>query len=519
MQQLSSWLAGQWQCGHGDGSALHNPTNEAVVARVSTDGLSLSSAFDFARTKGLKALSEMTFAERGALLKAMAKTIHGAREELIEIGRLNAGNTRGDAKFDIDGASGTLMYYAKLGASLGDRRSILDGEPIQIGGARLQGQHILTQRPGVAVHINAFNFPAWGLAEKAACAILAGMPVISKPATSTAYMTWAMVRALSAANVIPDGVLSLVCGSAYDLLDHVEWPDVIAFTGGADTAERIRRHTRVLEVGAAVNIEADSLNSTVLSPGAKDVTYDAFIRDVAQEMTQKAGQKCTATRRILIPSERLDEFLEDIGERLDRVIVGDPALEGVHMGPLATQAQLKSAHDGISVLAEEADIVYGGLERGELRGIEDEKGYFLKPMLLKVRDAEKASRVHDLEVFGPVASVIEYDGDVESACRLVQRGEGGLVASVYADERDFLASAIDGLAGWTGRVVLTDAKVAEQSYAPGMALPHLLHGGPGRAGGGEELGGQRGMKFYQQRTAIQGNGPLIARLLQADRSD
>ncbi|MBV70477.1 MAG: aldehyde dehydrogenase [Myxococcales bacterium] len=519
MQRLSSWIAGEWRDGAGDGSRLYNPTSEEVVALASTEGLNLGQAFDYARDLGGQALRKMTFAERGALLKAMAKAIHAEREALIDIGRINAGNTRGDAKFDIDGASGTLMYYAKLGAALGERRTLIDGDPIQIGGARLQGQHILSSKPGVAVHINAFNFPAWGLAEKAACAILAGMPVISKPATSTAYMTWAMVRALSAVDSLPDGVLSLVCGSAYDLLDHIEWPDVVAFTGGAETADRIRRHPRVLQTAAALNIEADSLNSTVLSPGAKDLTYDAFIRDVALEMTQKAGQKCTATRRILVPSDKVDEFVEDIAERLDRITVGDPGADGVHMGPLATATQLKSAQSGIHELMQDADLVYGSLDRGAIKGVADECGYFLSPLVLQARDSASAKSIHELEVFGPVSTILPYDGSVEMACELIQKGQGGLVASVYADERDFLAQSIDGLAPWSGRVVLTDAKIAEQAYAPGMALPHLLHGGPGRAGGGEELGGTRGMRFYQQRTAIQGNGPLINKFLQATDAD
>jgi oxepin-CoA hydrolase/3-oxo-5,6-dehydrosuberyl-CoA semialdehyde dehydrogenase len=516
MQRLSSWVCGEWIDGEGSGSALYNPTNEEVVARASTEGLKLANAFEFARIEGCKALGLMSFAERGALLRAMSKAIHAVREDLIEIGRINAGNTRGDAKFDIDGATGTLMYYAKLGESLGNQRAMLDGEAIQIGGARLQGQHILTSRPGVAVHINAFNFPAWGLAEKAACAILAGMPVISKPATSTAYMTWAMVRALSDAAIMPPGVLSLVCGSAYDLLDHVAWADVIAFTGGAETADKIRRHDRVLETGAAVNIEADSLNATVLGPGAKDVTYDRFIRDIAQEMTQKAGQKCTATRRILVPDHMVDEFIEDISERLDQTVVGDPALEGVHMGPLATSGQLESARSGIAALTEEAEIVYGSMDAADIKGVESGQGYFLSPMMLRANDAHACQAIHDIEVFGPVSTILPYQGDVDSACALIQRGQGGLVASVYADDRDYMKGAIYGLAGWSGRVMLTDAKVAEQAYPPGMALPHLLHGGPGRAGGGEELGGTRGMRLYQQRTAIQGNGPLIARFLQTD---
>lgn len=514
MERLSSWICGEWQAGTGAQSPLYNPTTEAVVAETSTQGLDLAATLNYARQVGGPALRAMSFAERGAMLKALSKAIHAVREELIEIGRINAGNTRGDAKFDIDGATGTLMYYAKLGEALGDQRIVLDGDPIQIGGARLSGQHILSPKPGVAVHINAFNFPAWGLAEKAACALLAGMPVVSKPATSTAYMTWAMVRAIADANVLPPGVLSLVCGSAHDLLDHVEWSDVVAFTGGADTAARIRSHHRILETGAAVNLEADSLNSTVLAPGAKDVTYDAFIRDVAKELTQKAGQKCTATRRVIVPESQVDEFVEDLGERLDQIVVGDPALAGVHMGPLATSSQVKSAYEGIAALRDEAEIVYGTAERQAVMGVDGDTGYFVNPLVLRANDAMAGQAIHDVEVFGPVTTILPYDGTVDAACDLIQRGQGSLVSSVYGDDRTFLKDAIHGLAGWNGRVMLTDSKVAEQAYPPGMALPHLLHGGPGRAGGGEELGGQRGMRLYQQRTAIQGNGPLIARFLE-----
>jgi 3,4-dehydroadipyl-CoA semialdehyde dehydrogenase len=295
----------------------------------------------------------------------MSKAIHGKREELIEIGRQNGGNTRGDAKFDIDGATGTLMYYAGLGHDLGDRTILLDGDAITIGASsRLAGQHILTPRPGVAVHINAFNFPAWGLAEKAACALLAGMPVISKPGTATAMLTGAMVRAVVDAGVLPAGVLSLVIGSARDLLDHVRWGDVVAFTGSADTGEQLRRHPRVLATGVPVNIEADSLNATVLAPGAEPATYDAFIRDVAREMTQKAGQKCTATRRIFVPEEQVDAVIEDLGERLGRTRVGNPASDEVTMGPLSSRGQFEAAQKGIATLLGECDVAWGQVERG-----------------------------------------------------------------------------------------------------------------------------------------------------------
>jgi len=514
MQKLSSYLMGAWCAGDDEGSPLYDPTTEQLVARASTSGLDIGAAMTYARDVGGPALRAMTFAERGALLAAMSKAIHAKREELIEMGRINAGNTRGDAKFDIDGASGTLMFYAKLGESLGDQRLLMDGEAAKIGGARLVGQHVLAPRPGVAVHINAFNFPAWGLAEKAACAILAGMPVVSKPGTATALMAWGLVQAVVEADVLPPGVLNFVCGSARDLLDHVEWSDVVAFTGGADTADRIRRHPRVMDVQPRLNIEADSLNAALLVPDADDATYDCFIRDLHREMTQKTGQKCTATRRALVPEDMIDEVIEDVGERLQRTVVGDPAADGVRMGPLASASQLASAKEGIAALREEADVVWGEPDGGPLTGVEQGRGYFQTPLLLKARDPDTARAIHDIEVFGPVATLVPYDGTAASATAQIQRGQGGLVASVYGDDRPFLREAIFGLAGWHGRVVVTDGKVADRAMAPGMALPHLLHGGPGRAGGGQELGGLRGLTLYQQRCAIQGNGPLLARLLE-----
>ncbi len=509
---LSSYLEDRWQSGEGDGSALYDPTSDAIVARASTKGLDLAAAFRHARTVGGAALRGMTFAERGALLKAMSKAIHARREELIEVGRINGGNTRGDAKFDIDGATGTLMYYAGLGKSLGDKTLLLDGDPITIGASsRLQGQHILTPKPGVAVHINAFNFPAWGLAEKAACAILAGMPVISKPGTATAMLTWAMVKAVTDADILPAGVLSLVVGSARDLLDHLEWGDVVAFTGSADTGEMMRRHPRVLATGVPVNVEADSLNATVLLPDAEDATYDAFIRDVHREMTQKAGQKCTATRRIFVPEDMIDEVVEDLGERLAGTKVGDPARDDVRMGPLASKAQLTSAREGIAALLGETDVAWGDPAGGDVLGV-DGGGCFVTPLLLRAESATGGDAVHRLEVFGPVSTLLPY-ADLDEAAEGVRMGQGSLVCSIYGDDRKALGAIIPRLAGWHGRIVVTDAKIADKAYGPGMVMPHLLHGGPGRAGGGEELGGLRGMKLYQQRTAIQGNGPLLARLL------
>jgi len=345
MQALSSHLSGRWQSGSGKPATLFNPTTDAPLATCDTQGLDLGAALDFARTQGGPTLRAMTFAERGDLLAAMSKAIHAQREALIELAVANGGNTRGDAKFDIDGCIGTLMAYAELGKSLGDRRFLNEGAPIDIGrGGRVQGHHLRAPRRGVAVHINAFNFPAWGLGEKAACALLAGVPVLTKPATSTALVAWRIVEVLVEAGVCPPGVLSLLCGGAGDLLDHLGPQDVLAFTGSADTGARLRGHRRVLEVGVPVNVEADSLNSAVLAPEADDATYDALIRHLHTEITQKAGQKCTATRRMFVPAERVDEVIADLSERLRGAVLGDPSRDDVHgvRWPRATSSARRS---------------------------------------------------------------------------------------------------------------------------------------------------------------------------------
>lgn len=515
MKRLSSYLRGEWVDGQGEGSTLYNPTTGEPIATCSTQGLALGDALAYARSEGGAALSAMSFAERGALLAHMAKAIHDQREALIEMGQLNAGNTRGDAKFDIDGASHTLMHYARLAEMLGEGNVLFDGEaePVARGG-RLVGQHVLVPRGGVAIHINAFNFPAWGLAEKAACALLAGMPVVSKPATSTALMTHAIVEAL--APLMPKGTLSFLCGSAGDMLDHVIWSDVIAFTGSADTGERIRAHPQVLSSGAAVNVEADSLNAMVLDPDAEDATYDAFIRHAHTEMTQKSGQKCTAVRRLLIPVDRLDEVIEDLTERFGRTVVGDPTMDEVTMGPLSTPSQKSAALEGLAILGEHAEVVIGGPNQALLapEGVNLSAGAFVTPTVLKSAGPCPAdSPIHNLEVFGPVATIIPYDGQARSAIEQVRHGRGCLVSAIYADNNHFLKDMILGLAAWNGRLVVIDEQVAEKALAPGLVTPQLLHGGPGRAGGGEELGGLRGLKLYQQRCAVQGNGPKLSRLM------
>jgi 3,4-dehydroadipyl-CoA semialdehyde dehydrogenase len=511
VKDLKSYLGGQWVWGSGTPQNLYNPTTDEVVAQVNASGLDLRPALDFARKEGGSQLRAMTFAQRATLLESMSKTIHAKRDELIEIGRINAGNTRADAKFDIDGASQTLMYYANLGKTLEDFTLMTDGGAVEsVGrGGRLGGVHILTPKTGLAVHINAFNFPAWGLAEKAACAILAGMPVLCKPATATAWLTQAIVEHLEP--IMPKGVLSLLCGSAGHLLDCLEMQDVVAFTGSADTAHEIRKHPNVLAKGILVNVEADSLNAMILDPKAEDKTYDAFIKHVHTEMTQKAGQKCTAVRRILVQEEMVDQVIEDLSERLSKVVVGDPALDEVNMGPLSTRAQQKAALEGLAQLQTSSDLVWGGPE-GKRVGVDAQQGAFVNATLLKARDLGATSVVHQVEVFAPVSTILPFK-HVAHAIEQTTFGQGCLVNSIYGDDHKFLGQCMQSLAPFAGRLVVVDEQVADQALAPGLVTPQLLHGGPGRAGGGEELGGLRGMKLYQQRTAIQGNIPKLMRVL------
>jgi oxepin-CoA hydrolase/3-oxo-5,6-dehydrosuberyl-CoA semialdehyde dehydrogenase len=457
MIRLRSYLGGQWRDGEGEGNTLVDPATEEVVASTSTKGLDLRGALAHARDVGGPTLRAMTYAERGKLLKAMTDALQAAREPLIDASVLNAGTTRGDAKFDVDGAIGTLAYYARLGETLGDRKITVEGEGEQLTRSkRFWGHHVCVPRRGVAVHVNAFNFPAWGLAEKAAVALLAGVPVVSKPATSTALTAYRLVETLTEAKVLPPGVLHLVCGGAGDLLEHLGPQDCLAFTGSGDTGAWMRALRSVTHRSVRVNVEADSLNAVVLGPDVEpgSDTWQVFVRDTVREITQKTGQKCTAARRIFVPAGQLDAVIEALSEGLSQIAFGHPARDDVRMGPI----------------------------------------------------------VHEREVFGPVSTVMPY-ASVEDAAALVARGEGGLVASVYTDDRDALETLLLGIAPWSGRVLVGSEKVADQGISPGMVLPSCVHGGPGRAGGGEELGGLRGLSFYQQRTAVQGDRALLDRVL------
>jgi oxepin-CoA hydrolase/3-oxo-5,6-dehydrosuberyl-CoA semialdehyde dehydrogenase len=509
---LTSYVGGRWVSGEGRAAApLVNPATEDVLATASSAGVDMGAALAFARDTGGPALRALTFRERGELLRAMSRALHARRDELLAIAIVNGGNTRSDAKFDVDGAIGTLAAYADIAQEMGDTRVLLDGEGTQLGrSARLFGQHVLLPREGVAVHINAFNFPAWGLGEKAACALLAGMPVVTKPATSTALLAHRIVQIVVEEKLLPEGALSLVCGSAGDLLERLGGQDVLAFTGSSGTAATLRAGKAFTAASAHVNVEADSLNAAVLGPDVDDASElgALFVGDVVRDMTQKTGQKCTAIRRVYVPAAKVDAVIERLRERLLAVRVGDPANEQVTMGPVSTSTQLRDVRDGIERLARAARVVCGGAQRPEGAGVAG-KGYFVAPTLLHAPEPRSDDAVHQHEVFGPVATVMPYDGSAAAAAERVSWGGGGLVCSAYTDDRDFARAFALAVGPFHGRLTVGSSKSASQSIAPGTALPQLLHGGPGRAGGGEELGGRRGLSLYMQRVALQGDRALV----------
>jgi oxepin-CoA hydrolase/3-oxo-5,6-dehydrosuberyl-CoA semialdehyde dehydrogenase len=519
MITLTSYLADEWRRGHGQPVALVHATTEEPLAQANADGLDLGAAVRFAREVGGPALRAMTFAQRGEALKKLADTLAAHRDELLKLAMDNGGNTRGDAKFDVDGAIGTLAAYADLCRSLGDVRYLVDGDAITLGrSSRLSGQHFLVPRMGVAAHINAFNFPAWGLIEKAATALAAGMPFIAKPATATALVAWRMMQLMVDSGSLPSGTAQLIVGSVGDLLDHLGAQDVVAFTGSSDTAVKLRTHPRLVAKGTPLNVEADSLNVALVGPDVARGTpaYELMLKDVVREITQKTGQKCTAIRRILVSEASMDHVSEDLVDRLAQHKVGNPVLDQVTMGPLATAQQKRDVLAGLLKLQQNAQLLLGGPGDLKLVGADANKGFFVMPTLLRAANSDAATYVHAHEVFGPVATLLAYR-DTPHALALAARGEGGLVASIYSDDKAFCAEALWGLAPHHGRICVGGEKVAGHALSPGMVLPTLVHGGPGRAGGGEELGGLRGMQRYMQRVAVQAFGPWLESLAGAGR--
>ena len=513
---LSNYLAGRWQAGTGAGTALIDPVLGTELVCVDATGLDLAAGFCYAREEGGAALRALTYRERAALLAAAVKVLQANRDAYYDIATANSGTVKNDSAVDIDGGIFTLGTYAKLGESLGDKRFLLDGDAARLGKDPLfQSQHLLTPTRGVALFINAFNFPSWGLWEKAAPALLSGVPVIIKPATATAWLTQRMVKDVIDAGIFPVGALSVVCGSSAGLMDQLQPFDVVSFTGSAETAAVIRSHPAVAQRSVRVNIEADSLNSALLLPGeaAGGPAFDLLVKEVAREMTVKSGQKCTAIRRVFIPEALYGAAAEAISARLAKTSVGNPRNEAVRMGALVNRSQFDAVQQGLAHLKAQAEVLHDGSAQ-PLVDADAAVACCTGPTLLGTRDAagsDSADRVHDTEVFGPVATLVPYR-DIAHALALVRRGQGSLVTSLYGSDAAALASAALELADSHGRVHVISPDVAALQTGHGNVMPQSLHGGPGRAGGGEELGGLRALNFYHRRSAVQASTEVLAQL-------
>jgi oxepin-CoA hydrolase/3-oxo-5,6-dehydrosuberyl-CoA semialdehyde dehydrogenase len=506
---LESYAAGRWYRAPDEGTPLLDAATGDEVARLSSAGLDLGEMTSYARTVGGPALRALTFHERAGLIKELGKHLTVVKEEFYELA-FRTGATRRDSAIDIDGGIGTLFGVASKGTrELPNDTVVLDGNLERLGReGQFVGQHIYTSRTGVAVQINAFNFPVWGFLEKLAPAFIAGVPTIVKPASQTAYVTELVVRRIIESGLLPEGTLQLLCGSATGLLDELTVQDSVAFTGSAHTAGMLRTHTNVLHSGVSLNAEADSLNCSILGPDVTtdDPEFELFVKAVVTEMTVKAGQKCTAIRRTIVPSEIADDVVQAINARLAKVTIGTPAHEDVRMGALASLEQREEVRKAIQSLRASAEIVYGDPDSVDLVDGDAERGAFLGPVLL--RAARGAVEPHDVEPFGPVSTVLTYDS-VDEAVELAARGRGSLVGSLATHDPEVARAVTLGVAPWHGRILVLDRDDAAESTGHGSPLPMLVHGGPGRAGGGEELGGVRGILHHMQRTAIQASPDMM----------
>ena len=506
---LQSYVAGQWFSSPDEGESVADAVTGEEVTRISSRGLDYAAMVDHARTVGAPAIQALTFHQRAGLLKALAKHLGGFKDEFYALSA-RTGATRRDSMVDVDGGIGTVFSYASKGTrELPNDTIVLDGAVETLGkNGTFLGQHLYTSRPGVAVQINAFNFPVWGMLEKFAPAFLAGLPSIVKPASQTAYLTEAVVRRIVESDILPEGSLQLVCGSAGTLLDELTEQDSVAFTGSAHTAGLLRNHPSVLHGGVRLGVEADSLNCSILGLDvtAEDPEFDLFVKGVVAEMTVKAGQKCTAIRRVIVPEALADDVVAALGARLAKITVGHPDSEGVRMGALASLGQRQEVRKAIEALTSSADIVFGDPNQVDVVDADAERGAFMAPVLLRARPG--ATEPHDVEPFGPVATVLTY-GTTGEAVDLAARGRGSLVASLVSHNRQIVREVALGLAPWHGRLLVLDRDDAAESTGHGSPLPTLVHGGPGRAGGGEELGGIRGVLHHMQRTAIQGSPDML----------
>ncbi|MER3471463.1 MAG: phenylacetic acid degradation bifunctional protein PaaZ [Chitinophagaceae bacterium] len=515
MRKLENYITGRWIAGDGDGQALYDAVTGETIAAATTKGLDFHSILQYGREVGNTNLRKLTFHERGRMLKALAMYLMERKEQFYKVS-YHTGATKADSWIDIEGGIGNLFANASLRRKFPDLPYCTDGDPIGLSkGGTFMGHHLLVPKEGVAVHINAYNFPVWGMLEKCAVNWLAGVPAVVKPASITSYLTEAVVKEIIASGILPEGALQLLCGSAGDMLDHVTAQDVVTFTGSKSTGLMLKGHKTILEESVPFNMEADSLNALVLGT---DVTpdsseWDIFIKEIRKEMTVKAGQKCTAVRRIFVPEHLLQDAYIAIGKSLAQTFIGNPINDKVRMGSLASVGQRDEVRQNIQKLLASSQIVYGSLDSVEVIDADAAKGAFLSPILLLNENPFNTEEVHNIEAFGPASTIMPYK-NISDAVLLVKKGKGSLCCSIVTNDNKLATDFVVGAATHHGRILVLNREDAKESTGHGSPLPMLIHGGPGRAGGGEEMGGVRGVKHYMQRVAIQGSPTTITAITQ-----
>ncbi|MCF8284583.1 MAG: phenylacetic acid degradation bifunctional protein PaaZ [Sphingobacteriales bacterium] len=506
MQKLQNYAAGKWVEGTGKATTLYNSITGEAIYEADSSGLDFTIMLDYARKVGGPALRKMTFHERGRMLKALAMHLLSKKEDFYKISWAT-GATRIDSWIDIEGGIGNLFAYASLRRQFPDETFYVDGDAANLSkNGTFIGHHICVPKEGVAIHINAYNFPVWGMLEKIAVNFLAGVPAVVKPATVTSFLTEVVVKEIVKSKILPEGALQLICGSANGILESVTNQDVVTFTGSASTGMKLKAHPRIISESVPFNLEADSLNASVLGPDAKPGTpeFELFVKEVCKEITIKAGQKCTAVRRIIVPKAFVEDVQIEIGKRLAKTAIGDPNVEGVRMGAMAGKDQLHDVIENVKLLMKSQEIVFGSLDKVELMGADATKGAFMSPILFLNNDPFNKTDCHNIEAFGPVSTILPYD-TLEDAIALTKLGKGSLVCSIVTADDKVARDFVIGAASHHGRILILNANCAKESTGHGSPMPLLTHGGPGRAGGGEEMGGKRGVMHYMQRTAIQGS--------------
>lgn len=515
MQEVKNYICGQWVAGEGQEQALYNAITGDQFGSVSSAGIDFETVLDYGRKIGGSKLRKMTFQERGRMLKALALFLMEKKNHYYAISALT-GATRVDSWIDIEGGIGNLFANASLRRQFPDLPYYVDGTaaPLSKNGTFI-GHHIMVPKQGVAIHINAFNFPIWGMLEKIAVNLMAGVPAVVKPSEFTSYLTEAMVKDIIDSKILPEGALQLVSGFGRGIIDHVTNQDVVTFTGSAFTGRKLKAHPRLIEESVPFNLEADSLNAMILGKNATPNTpeFDLFIKEVTKEITIKAGQKCTAVRRIMVPEDLIEEVQKGIAARLASTTIGDPSVEGVRMGALATRLQVDRVKANVEILQKSQSIVYGDMENFSIQGGNKEKGAFFSPILFRNDNPFDQQDVHNIEAFGPVSTIMPYK-NLEDAIELTKLGKGSLVTSIVTPDNKEAREFVVEAACVNGRILVLNADCAKESTGHGSPMPLLTHGGPGRAGGGEEMGGKRGVLHYMQRTAIQGHPTTITEITQ-----